>query len=248
MVGCELRDVDEPFHSVKDLDEGAEGDDLGNCSFEVITDVVGIDDALPRIILGLLETKRNSLAVAVDLEHLDLNRLADLEHLVGVVDVRPRNLRDVDQAVDPVEVNERAEVDDVRNLAFDDEPWLELIEDLLALTLACLFEHGTARKDDVVALTVDLNHLADDLRVQELVELGNAADVNQRCGQEATDAEVDDQATLYDLNDRSFDRLAGFGGGLYAAPGLFKAGALLRDDQTAFLILLREHQHVDLFT
>lgn len=63
--------------------------------------------------MGLLETKRNSLAVAVDLKHLDLDRLANLEYLVGVVDVRPRNLRDVDQPVNPVEVDEGAEVNDV---------------------------------------------------------------------------------------------------------------------------------------
>ena len=87
MVGGKLGDVDEAFNAVKDLDEGAEGDDLGDCAFEVVADVVGIDNALPWIVLGLLETKRNSLAVAVDLEHLDLNRLADLKHLVGVVDV-----------------------------------------------------------------------------------------------------------------------------------------------------------------
>jgi hypothetical protein len=75
---------------------------------------------LPRVLLGLLETQRDALAVAVDVEHLDLDGLADLEDLGRVVDVRPGKLGDVDQAVDAVEVDEGAEVDDVRDLALDD--------------------------------------------------------------------------------------------------------------------------------
>ena len=153
----------------------------------------------------------------------------------------------MNQSVDAVEIDEGAEVNDVRNLTFDDEPRLELIEDLLALTLACLFEHGAAREDDVVALPVDLDHLADDLRVQELVELSYAADVNKRGGKEAANTEVDDQATLDDFDDRALDCFAGLGGGLNAAPSLLEAGALLRNDQATFLILLRENEHVDLF-
>jgi hypothetical protein len=37
-----------------------------------------------------------------------------------MVHVAPRELRDVNQAVHPVEIDERAEVDDVRDLALDD--------------------------------------------------------------------------------------------------------------------------------
>ena len=41
---------------------------------ELVADVVGVDDPLPRVLLGLLETQRDALAVAVDVEHLDLRR------------------------------------------------------------------------------------------------------------------------------------------------------------------------------
>ena len=54
------------------------------------------------------------------------------------------SLGDVDQSVHAVEVDERAEVDDVRDLSFDDVAGLELVEDLLPLLLALLFEHGAA--------------------------------------------------------------------------------------------------------
>ena len=62
---------------------------------------------------GLLEPERDALALAVDVQHFDLDLLADLEHLRGVVDVAPRQLGDVDQPVHAVEVDEGAEIDDV---------------------------------------------------------------------------------------------------------------------------------------
>ena len=131
-----------------------------------------------------------------------------VEDLARVVDVRPRQLGDVDEAVDAVEVDERAEVDDVRDLALDDEAGLQAVEDLLALLLALLLEHRAAREDDVVARAVELDDLALDRRAQELVEVRHAADVDERGGQEAAHAEVDDEAALDDLDDRALDRLA----------------------------------------
>ena len=169
-----------------------------------------------------------------------------VEHLGGMVDVAPRKLGDVDQAVDAVEVDERAEVDDVGDRALDDLAALEPVEDLLAGLLALLLEHRAPRQHDVVAAAVQLDHLALDLLAEVLVEVLHAADVDQRGGQEAAHAEVDDQAALDDLDHGALDRLAGLGGGLDAAPGALEAGALLGQDQAAVLVLLGEHQRVDL--
>ena len=139
-MGRKLGDMHEPLDAVEYLDEGPEGDDLRHRAGQLVADVVRVDDPLPRILLGLLESERDALAVAVDVEHLDLDRVADLEDLARMVDVRPRKLGDVDQSVDPVEVDERAEVNDVGDLALDDEARGETVEDLLADLLALLLE------------------------------------------------------------------------------------------------------------
>ena len=47
----------------------------------------------------------------------------------------------MDQPVDAVEVDERAEVDDVGDRALDDLAGLEAVEDPLAVLLALLLEH-----------------------------------------------------------------------------------------------------------
>src|SRR3954451_25485887 len=246
VVVGQLGDVHQALDAVEDLDEGAERDDLGHRALELVADPVGVDDALPRVLLGLLEAQRDALTIAVDVEHLDLDRVADVEDLGGVVDVRPRQLGDVDEPVDAVEVDERAEVDDVRDVALDHEAGLQPVEDLLALLLALLLEHGAAREDDVVARAVELDDLALDPRAEELVEVRHSADVDERRRQETAHAQVDDETALDPLDDRALDRLPRLRRRLDAPPRLLEAGALLGHDEAAVLVLLREDQRVDL--
>ena len=244
----ELGDVHEPLDPRQDLDEGAEGDDLRHASLDDVVLGVALEHLLPRIRLGLLEAERDALAVAVDVEHLDLDLLADFEHLRRVVHVAPRQLGDVDQAVHPVQVDERAEVDDVRDRALDHVARIEPVENLLALVLALVLEDGATGEDDVVPGPVQLDHLAAKLGRHELVEVLHAPDVDERGGQEAADAEVEDQAALDDLDHAADDRLAGLRGGLDLLPGQLEPRALLREDQAPFGVLLREHERVDLLT
>ena len=143
MLG-ELGDVDEALDAGDDLDERAEGDDLGDLALERGAGAVGVEDRLPRVLLRLLEPERDPLAVAIDVEDLDRDRLADLQDLGRMVDVAPGDLGDVDQPVDPLEVDEGAEVDDVGDLALDDLAGLQAPEDLLADLLALVLEDGAA--------------------------------------------------------------------------------------------------------
>ena len=244
----ELGDVNEPLDSGHDLDEGAEGDDLRDLALDDVALVVLVEDLLPGIALGLLEPERDPLPLPVDVENLHLDGLADLEHLARMVHVRPGELGDVDQAVHAVEVDEGAEVDDVRNLALDDVSGLEAVEDLLALLLALVLEDGAARQHDVVPRAVELDHLRAQLLAEELVQVLHPADVDQRRRQEAADAQVEDQAALHDLDHASEDGLAGLGLLLDRLPGELEARALLGEDQPALRVFLRQDERVDLLT
>ena len=146
----------------------------------------------------------------------------------------------------PVQVDEGAEVDDVRDRAFDDVAGRELVEDRLPHLLALVFEHGSARQDDVVPTAVELDDLAAKLAPEEVLEVLDPADVDERGRQEAAHAEVEDQAALDDLDHGAVDGLAALGGVLDALPGHLEAGALLRQDQTPFGVLLRHDERVDL--
>jgi hypothetical protein len=85
----------------------------------------------------------------------------------------------VDQAVDPVEVHESAEVDDVGDRALDHLAGLETIQDLLADLLALLLEDCAPGEDDVVAAAVQLDYPALEGLSSELLEVLDPADVDQ---------------------------------------------------------------------
>src|SRR5204862_6632678 len=123
---------------------------------------------------------------------------------------------------------------------------LQAVEDALAVLAALLLEHGAAREHDVVARPVELDDLALERLPEELVEVGDAADVDERGGQEAAHPEVDDQAALDDLDDAAGDGLARLLGGLDAPPRALEAGALLGHDEAPVLVLLGEDQRIDL--
>src|SRR5512132_1994480 len=122
-----------------------------------------------------------------------------------MVDVPPGELGNVDQPVHAVEVDEGAEVDDVRDLPLDDVARVEPVEDRLAHLLALVLEHGATGEDDVVARAVELDHLTAELLAEELVEVLHAADVDERRREEAAHAEVEDQTALDDLDHPAVD-------------------------------------------
>ena len=98
------------LNTIAEVDEGAKGDKLGDGTLDDSADRVLLDERAPRILGGLLETEGDTLAVEVDVENLNLDLLADLDDLGGMVDMVPGELGDVDQAVDATEVDECAEV------------------------------------------------------------------------------------------------------------------------------------------
>ena len=124
-------------------------------------------------------------------------------------------------------------------------PGIEAVEDPLPLLLALLLEHGAAREDDVVARAVELDDLALELLAHELVEVLHAADVDERRRQEAAHAQVEDQAALDDLDHAAGDGLALLVGALDRLPRDLEARALLREDQPALGVLLRQYERSD---
>ena len=54
----------------------------------------------PGILHGLLVAKRDSAALAVELEDLDVDVVPHLEHLARMRDAPPRHVRHMEQAID----------------------------------------------------------------------------------------------------------------------------------------------------
>ena len=103
----------------RQADEHAEVGDRLDLARRPCRPVVVLGELLPRIRLALLEAERDAATLFVDVQHHDLDFLADL-HDLGRVDVLvgPVHFGHVDQAFDALlDLDERAVVGDVRDLA-----------------------------------------------------------------------------------------------------------------------------------
>ena len=119
----------------------------------------------------------------------------------------------------------------------DDEAWDEV---------PGLLQPGTTRQHDVVAVLVELDDLGLEHLADVRLEVAHPAHLDQRGGQEAAQADVDDQADLDDLDDGALDDAVLFLDLLDGAPGALVLRALLGQDQAAFLVLLLEDEGLDL--
>jgi len=64
----------------------------------------------PRIGQLLLEAEADAFFLPVNVEHDNVNILADLEDFGGVSDAAPAHIGDVQQAVNAVQINEGAKI------------------------------------------------------------------------------------------------------------------------------------------
>src|SRR5262249_35437702 len=93
---------------------------------------------------------------------------------------------------------------------------------------------------------VQLDDLGFDLATDVRLQVADTAHLDQGGGQEAPQPDVEDQAALDDLDDGAGDDAVFFLDPLDGAPRAFVLGPLLRQDQTAFLVLLLKDKSLDL--
>ena len=248
MVCRHFGDVYESLDTVAHLHERAERDEFGDSTVDQFADTVARSELLPGILLGSLQREADALAAEIYLEDLHFDLVADAHHRVRVVDVLPGELRHVDQAVHPAEVDEGAEVDHRRHHAVALLAGLEIVEERLALLLLCLFEPGSAGQHDVVAVLVEFDDLGLEVLPDVGLEVPHPAQFDQRRRQEPAQADVHDQATLDDLDHQTLDHSTGFLDALDLAPGPFVLGAFLGQEQASVLVLLGEDECFDALT
>jgi len=150
-------DVNKSFNAGLQLDEGAVGHQVDHLALDLLSrGELGLDVA-PRIGQLLLEAEADAFLFLVDVEDDDVQFLADLEHVAGVGDAAPGHVGDVEQAVQAVEIDERAKVGDILDGALADVAGGHVGEQLQAPLGAFLLDEFTPGEHDVLALLVDLD-------------------------------------------------------------------------------------------
>src|SRR5690606_36006896 len=139
--------------------EAAVVGEIGDLAEQAGAHRVTAGDVLPRILAQLLETQGDALALAVELEHLHFDLVADVHHLGGVFDALPRHVGDVQQAIDAAQLHGGAVVGEVLDDTLDGLAFLQVFQQRFALAAALLLYHGAAGNHYVVTLAIELDDL-----------------------------------------------------------------------------------------
>ena len=241
-----LGDMHEAFDAGLDLDERAVGNEVDDLAFDLRPDRVFGFDLVPRVGQLLLESEAHAFLLAIDVEDDHVDVLSHLEQFGRMANAAPAHVGDVEQAIQAVEVDERAEVGDVLDGALADVARHHLREELGALLVALLFDQLAARQDDVLALLVDLDHL-EFVGVADVTgQVLGRGNIDLRGREERLDADVDEQPALDHGFDLAVDRAAFVADGENLIPVFLELGLFLRQDDHAVLVFELFDQNVDL--
>ena len=211
----ELGDVDQPLHARRELDERAETLKACHGPARGPTDDEVAREQREGVVLERFGRERDlrALRVAdvVDADDAHPHLVADAHHLARVIEPRPRHLRDVEQAIDAADVDERAEVRDAGHDAVELRVDAEQRERVSSALLALLPLQRSAGDDDVSAVLFDPLH-QEVIAVAD-VEVGLVAGALKRDLREGAEGaathHLDLEAALVGAHDLAFDGQGG---------------------------------------
>src|SRR5690606_30399404 len=101
----------------------------------------------------------NTLCFLVDLDDLDFQRVADVDHLVRVVDPLVAEIGNVEQAINAAQINESTVSGDVFHNAVGHVAFSQRVDQTRTLFSAGFFQNVAARNNDVATLAVHFQKL-----------------------------------------------------------------------------------------
>src|SRR5262245_15832258 len=233
-----LGDVHEAFDALFDFREAAVVGDVRDLAEQTRARRIAPREIRPRIRAELLQAERDAVALAVELEDLDLELLADAHDLGRMLDALPRHVGDVQQAVDAAEIHERAVVGEVLHDALEHRALLQVLQQRLALGAVLGLDDRAPRHDHVVALLVELDDLEFERLALERGRIADRAHVDERARQERADeVHVDGEAAAYAAADHARDDLTLLERLLEARPRARALGLLARQPRLAETVL-----------
>ena len=179
-----FRNVDQALDSRLQLDERAVVRDVGHAAMMYRVKRIVALHRIPRIFLELLHSERDPLGFLVDLDDLHFHGVVYLDDIGRMADPSPRHVRDMEQAVNAAEIDERSVFGDVLDHAVNCVAFLDSLDDRPALTLALLFQDRAARDDDVAATPIHFQDLEGLLHPHDFRGIAHRSHIDLAAGQE----------------------------------------------------------------
>src|SRR6201982_1044272 len=182
--------MDEPFNALFDFDEGAIRHQVCYFAVHLGSDREPFLDFVPRITLGLLQAEGDTLLLLVDIQHHDIDFLADLKQLTWVSKPSPGHVGDVQKTIHPVQIDEGAEIGEILYCALYRVADLYRFQEPASFLGTFLLDDFPAAQHHVLPLVVDLNDLEIVGVADELLKITRRNNIDLRSGQERFDADV----------------------------------------------------------
>ena len=201
--------MDQTFDALFQNNEGSVVDDADYLTFDPLPDriLLGYED--PRILESLLVPQGDPFPFAIEAKNHHVNLVANLEVLGGMADAPPRDVGDMEEAVEAPEVHEHAVVGEVLDDAVDQLALFEGAHGLFLNLALLLLEDRLSRQNYVGTTAVERDDAGLDLLFEVVLEPPVRKEVNQRSWQKGADADVHRQPTLHAFQHLPANRLSG---------------------------------------
>ena len=207
---------------------------------------VAFVDGLPGIGNQLLQSERDAFLFVVELEHLDGDLVAGIDHFGRMSDAAIGHVADVQQAIDAAEIDERAVFGEVLDRAGDDCAFFENLQRGALADEQLFFDRHLARHHHVAAAAVQLDDLDRDILAEERIQVVSGAHIDLRSGHESGDADIHRETAFDASGDAAGDHQAVAMGLFEIVPAAQAAGFFVREQDVAFrLHAVPVHHYVD---
>ena len=145
------------FNAFFDFYEAAVISQVGYTTSQLGAFWVTFRDSNPWIFAQLFQARGYTSTLAVELQHFNSDFIANIDDFAWVLNAFPSHVSDVQQAVYAAQINECTVVSEVLNDTFNFHAFLQVFQQLIALSAVLGFDNRTARNDNVVALLIQLD-------------------------------------------------------------------------------------------
>ena len=195
----------------------------------------------------MLHAERYTVLFAVEFENLDHDLVANIDDFARMPNSAPRHVGDVQQPVNPTQIDERAVIREILDDAFDLLAFLQGTEQFFAFGAVFLFQHSATRDDHVVTTLIEFDHLEFQGRAFQVRGLAQRPDIHQRTRQKRANIVDIDGEPAFDLAvDDPGDDIAAFEGFVEHHPRFGAACLFSGQSGTTPTVIDHFHGNLDL--